>query len=347
MVHMSLVSEAQNLEAQNFLSPFEHQVGGHGRGQFIEWNENKILKPKLKPNLFAREIEFYERIQNEHISTDYSQYNGCKVFPQYFGLAWLKFTEESRSSMHLVTKEEPNSFPYIVLENVTFKFCHPCIIDVKLGTQTYEPSASLEKIEYECSKYPFQRDLGFRLTGFKTFNLIHQEYFVFDKHMCRQLIPEIDLLHGIALAFFNGIAFHSKVLVKLLSKIEDLLGWMEEQQEYNFYSSSVLIVYSGSAIYYGSDIKHGDKEKRKDERIAMNSTIESDEQVVDCDVRLIDFGHVQYISVPSVPKDPGCILGLKTLTSYLKRVLSLIQHDPGGMEQHVNFLLSRGKKTTI
>ena len=328
----------KNLEAKNFLSPFEHQVGGHGKAQFVEWNEEKVLKPKLKANLFSREIEFYERIQRAGIS-------GFKVFPKYFGLAWLKFDDESRTSIYLTTEEESNSFPYLVLENVTFKFCNPCIIDIKLGTQTYEPSASLEKIEYECSKYPFQKDLGFRLTGFKLFNLKSREYSTFDKQLCRQLKPEVDLLHGITLAFFNGITFNSKVLLKLLSKIEGLLRWMEEQEEYNFYSSSVLIVYSGSANHHDGDIIHYDNEK--DETMKMNTTIESTDEVVDCDVRLIDFGHVQYISPPLVPKDPGCILGLRTLLSYLEQVLSLIQHDPSGIEQRVKLLLSRGNKTVV
>eukprot|EP01036_Dinobryon_divergens_P025864 gene25864-34453_t len=324
-------------EIRNTFSSFQHQVGGHKKSRFVVWNERRVLKPKLKENLFSREIEFYERIQ---VAGGNSLY-GVKFFAKYYGIVLLRLDDELRPMKILTADEESNAtaVPYLVLENITFRISNPCIIDIKLGTQTYEPYASLEKIRYECAKYPFQKDLGFRFTGFKIFDFQSREYNSFDKHLCRQLIPEKDLLYGIALAFFNGIIFHTKILGKLLQKIGDLSRWMEQQNEYNFYSSSLLVVYSSQEGCRGDSIEGGDNDKKKKDG-AMK-----DEQE-DCDIRMIDFGHVQYISAPLVPKDPGCLHGLRTLSVYLQRVLVLIQDDSSGMEQHARELMRHGNRTT-
>ena len=329
-------------ETQNTLSSFQHQVGGHKKSQFVVWNEKRVLKPKLKENLFSREIEFYERIQKAGIS-DHSLNDGLKFFAKYYGVILVNFEDEQRSMKLLTAENESNAttVPYLVLENITFKISIPCIIDIKLGTQTYEPYASLEKINYECAKYPFQKDLGFRITGFKIFNFQSREYYTFDKNFCRQFVPEKDLMHGIALAFFNGMIFHTKILGKLLQKIEDLLRWMEEQQEYNFYSSSLLVVYSSD-----KDGHHGGGVEGDENGDAKETDGELTDEHVDCDVRMIDFGHVQYVSIPLVPKDPGCIHGLRTLSEYLQRVLLLILDDSSGIEQHVKELMCHGNKMT-
>jgi len=53
------------------------------------------------------------------------------------------------------------------LEDVTFPFRHPSVLDLKMGTQTYDESAKPEKIAAEVAKYPPQKELGFRFTGMK------------------------------------------------------------------------------------------------------------------------------------------------------------------------------------
>lgn len=53
------------------------------------------------------------------------------------------------------------------LEDVTAKFRYPCVTDIKIGAQTYDPNASQEKIAYEKRKCPQAAEIGFRLLGMK------------------------------------------------------------------------------------------------------------------------------------------------------------------------------------
>jgi hypothetical protein len=56
---------------------------------------------------------------------------------------------------------------YLILEDITHPFSRPSLIDIKMGTKTYEPDASPKKIAYERSKFSGQEELGFRFVGMK------------------------------------------------------------------------------------------------------------------------------------------------------------------------------------
>jgi len=78
------------------------------------------------------------------------------------------------------------------------------------------------------------------------------------------------------------------VIKYFLDKLTSLLGWMEIQMAYRFFSSSLLFVYDGTM------------------------------DVFKADVRMIDFAHVAEIRDNGV--DEGYIKGLKKLIDCLRRL---------------------------
>lgn len=56
---------------------------------------------------------------------------------------------------------------YLKLEDVTRRFVKPCIMDVKLGQQSYDPFASQEKREQQIRKYPLMEEMGFLVLGMR------------------------------------------------------------------------------------------------------------------------------------------------------------------------------------
>ena len=47
------------------------------------------------------------------------------------------------------------------------RFKKPCILDVKVGRVTYDPSATQEKIAQELAKFPPLQKVRFQFTGMK------------------------------------------------------------------------------------------------------------------------------------------------------------------------------------
>ena len=51
---------------------------------------------------------------------------------------------------------------FMILDDLTYGYEKPSVIDLKIGTKTWEDDAPQEKIDRESKKYPLQRTIGFR-----------------------------------------------------------------------------------------------------------------------------------------------------------------------------------------
>ncbi|CAD7933953.1 unnamed protein product [Amoebophrya sp. A120] len=75
------------------------------------------------------------------------------------------FADHLRNKSGPHQKRLPNR--YLVLQDVTHNMLLPCVCDIKIGQQTYDPLASASKRKKCIEKYPLQEKLGFRLVGMK------------------------------------------------------------------------------------------------------------------------------------------------------------------------------------
>jgi Inositol polyphosphate kinase len=118
-----------------------------------------------------------------------------------------------------------NCHSYLCLEDLTQGFAKSNVMDVKLGTQTFEPDAPHDKRLRELQKYPQQSEFGMRIVGMRVYN--NQLYYhrpaavptivphfclegngfqSFDKHFGRSLSTR-DLLLSAFRIFFNGTIY--------------------------------------------------------------------------------------------------------------------------------------------
>jgi len=56
---------------------------------------------------------------------------------------------------------------YIKLENVSKRFQHPCVMDIKVGPITYDHEADNDKIAREKAKSPALPQVGFQIVGIR------------------------------------------------------------------------------------------------------------------------------------------------------------------------------------
>lgn len=84
---------------------------------------------------------------------------------------------------------------HLLLQNLTINYAQPCVMDLKLGTQTYEPNAPPAKRERERSKCSSQVDVGFRIVGMRVYDPHHPDadetgFRFWDKQYGRSLASE-------------------------------------------------------------------------------------------------------------------------------------------------------------
>ncbi|KAL3793903.1 hypothetical protein ACHAW5_007066 [Stephanodiscus triporus] len=193
--------------------------------------------------------------------------------------------------------------PHLLLQNLTTPFRQPNIIDIKMGTRTFEPTAPLSKQISEAAKYPQQDEFGFRIVGM----CVHlpssdgSKYKYWDKSFGVSLKTKEDLTRALTTFFqceeeTRGGGRICHVLSCLVEQLTQIKDWFETgNSSLAFYASSILIAYEGN--------RHID--------IAFQT---SNEPVM----KIIDFAHVCRQTGP----DEGYLKGVCTLLEILNEIKS-------------------------
>jgi hypothetical protein len=234
--------EVINLEATN---DFGNQVAGHVREK-LRTLKGILLKPLIKRKHFFRELNVYNCMAQ--MGNHWTQ-SGKSFVANFKGVFCAKYlharstppTSGSSGAAQAIIDEYQL---YLGIEDLTANLVRPCAIDVKMGTQTYEPGADDTKKRREIRKCPYQAEVGFRITGFRAYDVRTDGYRAVSKHFGRRLLP--DVAHeALALFFFDGVRIRRDVILIVIQKLENILMWMKSQTHYHFFCSSLLIVYDG------------------------------------------------------------------------------------------------------
>lgn len=271
----AILDSSSSLQASTV---FEHQVAGHTK-EIIRSFNGMLLKPMIKEINFVKEVHFYEAV--ESLGTHNTQ-SPVSFLPKYYGV--LQSTEaDGRSSS------------FIVLENLSINLKKPCVMDLKIGRQTFEPTVSEEKKQRNISKYIYQHDIGFRITGFKTFSVINDSYESVEKSFGRSLKPD-QVKDGLKKFFWNGQRLRKDVVRVVLTKLEPLWQWARRQQSFELYCSSVLVSYDGSSTHDAPTEDH-------------------------VSVKIIDFAHTLPRPKESQTNDEGYAFGIQNVIKHLELIL--------------------------
>ena len=143
---------------------------------------------------------------------------------------------------------------YIELEDVTRDYRQPSIIDIKVGFRTWYDSADEVYIE-RCKQKDASSTiaaLGFKICGMQVYQKSRDEYARASKQWCKRHLTGPESVREALRTFArNGAGLHERNLyggaggfLRILEEIEDVF---KGQRDYHFYSSSVLLIYEGTA----------------------------------------------------------------------------------------------------
>ncbi|CAL8303620.1 unnamed protein product [Lota lota] len=212
--------------------PLSHQVAGHKYGVdkvgILQHPDGTVLKQLQPPPRGPREMQFYTKVYAKDC------YDPCLLelqnhLPKYYGTC--------------CSPDSPNDL-YLKLEDVTRRFTKPCIMDVKLGQQSYDPFASQEKREMQIWKYPLMEDIGFLLLGMRVYKVCSDSFETYDQHYGRGLVKDT-VKEGLSKFFHNGAGLRLDAVSASMSRVRRILRWFQSQRQLVFYASSLLFVYEG------------------------------------------------------------------------------------------------------
>lgn len=214
----------------------ETQVAGHlftnntaALGMLKDETIGCVLKPFGKPECGARELSFYESLQN----TNDPQLKKLQNFIPKF---YKKIRLEVNGKDHT----------FFQLEDLTHGMQQPCIMDIKVGKRTWDPLASPHKCKVEEEKYArCKQVLGICLPGFQVYT--ENGYKKFDRDYGKKL--DAEGLGDALRLFLNAQEMVCESLIEeLLRQLYDIRAWFREQKHFHFYASSLLITYDYVAL---------------------------------------------------------------------------------------------------
>jgi hypothetical protein len=249
---------------------------------------NYLYKPSLPYKKEWKEYIFYESIKNKNKKIQ-------KFIPKYYGIISIIYSENDKIGKHkknlikdhLVLENLVEGIIKLLKKNIGYEL--PCLMDMKIGKRTYDEDATESKIKKEIEKYPQQERIGIRVCGIKKYNVKEKEYQSKDTKYGRSL-DENTIIEAFKFFLFDGIEMRKNLVVKFIERLKEFILVMENQNEWRFYGSSVLLIYDGNV----------DNEK--------------------IDLRWIDFAR----TFPIINKneiDESVLFGLNNLLKYLESFL--------------------------
>ncbi|GAA5896349.1 hypothetical protein JCM6882_000992 [Rhodosporidiobolus microsporus] len=246
---------------------FAYQVGGHASTiQASPLSAATLCKPSA-----PRERAFYEHLgpslADGHFVGEWT--------PAFYGTLRLegKVGEQGALEKLDTAGDEAGSVEpeMLVLENLTYRFLRPNVLDIKLGTQLFDEDASEEKKERmrKAAANSTSGETGIRLTGFQVWDSTSQSYVQTPKPFGRALTPS-ELPLGLARFFYPPLSSPSSaessgavdppsttptplptdLLLPVLRTIERRLERLEEvweRLEVRMRGGSLLLVVEGDA----------------------------------------------------------------------------------------------------
>ncbi|KRX15431.1 Inositol polyphosphate multikinase [Trichinella nelsoni] len=302
-VHTISVEMNEDSALPDRIYPFKYQIAGHHPstkpeciGVLVYEDEEKVLKPLQPKPRGEVEKGFYENIWNDdHVGERRQLILELRKFvPKFYGIETLPIKEKCHDRFAFTVHS------FLVLDNLLKFYRQPCVMDVKIGRQTWEPAATLQRVQYELKKYPIIHKIGFRFLGMSVYRELNNERITKDKEWGKTLYPEH--FNDVFSTFFHTDNIHATTVKRvegILMEVKAIEKWFQRQRLFAFYSSSILLAYEGEASSTSITAKKPS-------------------------VHMIDFTHV-YDDTDK--NDENYIFGLKNFIFYLENYLSDVKSD--------------------
>lgn len=200
----------------------------------------------------------------------------------------------------------------MLLENITFKFKKPCVLDLKIGFRAHGDKTNPEKIKRKINRCETTTTsvCGVRLCGLQTYHVITNSSVFIDKYQGRSYNLE-QLKEKISEYFFDGENYRFQFIKPFINRLKNLIDILYQIESLRLYATSVLLVYDGSLTVNELNLLSNDEIEKL------------------FDIKLIDFAQASFLNPDNTDSnlstnfgpDKSFILGITNLCDIFESML--------------------------
>ena len=257
------------------------------------------------------------------------------------------------------TRKDDRVQYFLLLEDLTAGMTKPCVLDLKMGTRQYGIEANDKKRESQrrkCQSTTSQQ-LGVRLCGMQSWNVKKQAYTFEDKYFGRDLRSGREFQNALTRFLYDGVSYTSvvKKIPLILEKLSTLESMIRKLKSYRLYASSLLILYDGEQAPPDT-APNTDPLQPGNKQATLNRASDEGHNNLNVQLKIVDFANCVTgedelpPTTPCPPQYPqdidrGYLRGLRTLKTYLKRIMKEVSHDDY-IERGENEAVALGTRTS-
>jgi len=207
-----------------------NQVGGHNGASALLFRDGKVYKPTT---VCPREAEFYRCVLKGDVPEG--------LTPHCYGF------ED-------ITDEKYGTQNYVIMQDVTKKYKHPCVLDLKIGTQTWDADCTPKKLEGHKKRdmETTTATLGFRFCGMKVWSPKKEDYERFPKNYGWTCFEDAQMISALRQFFLSDDHVRVDVIEAYLKALPQIREFVSKGL-WTLYASSVLFVYEGDTTQSSSE----------------------------------------------------------------------------------------------